>query len=224
MKNIIITGAGSGLGAALAEQYAAAGFHIILLGRTEKKLKQIQDKIVANGGAASTVTCNIAVQGDVKQTIETIVKEHGIIYGVINNAGVGHFGPLENLPLQDINEMIDTNVKGTIFLTSEVLPHFKAHNSGKIINIISTAGLKGKVNESVYVASKFAVRGFTESLVKELENTNIEVTAVYMGGMATPFWDESDHIKDPSRLKDAAEVAKQIISEDDGKAEILINR
>jgi short-subunit dehydrogenase len=90
-----------------------------------------------------------------------------------------------------------------------------------VINIISTAGLKGKVNESVYCASKYAVRGFTESLQEELKD-KLDVTAVYMGGMATPFWDQSTHIKDKSRLKSATEVAKYIFKHDDGRRVIEV--
>ena len=116
--------------------------------------------------------------------------------------------------------MIDINVKGTILVTLGLLPHMK----GSIINIISTAGLKGKVNEAVYVASKFAVRGFTESLQKEYENSHLVITAVYMGGMNTPFWDETEHIKDKSRLKSPEDVAKEIKDKDDGRSEIHIGK
>jgi short-subunit dehydrogenase len=109
-------------------------------------------------------------------------------------------------------------------LTRSVMPRFIEQGEGQIMNIISTAGLRGKKNESVYVASKFAVRGFTESLIKELEGTNIKATAVYMGGMDTPFWDETDHITDRSRLKSPDEVAKLIIDQNAGQAEIFIDR
>ncbi len=84
--------------------------------------------------------------------------------------------------------------------------------------------MRGKKNESIYVASKFAVRGFTESLIKELEETAIKVTAVYMGGMDTPFWKETDHIKDRSRLKSPDEVAKFIMEQNTGQAEMFIDR
>lgn len=89
------------------------------------------------------------------------------------------------------------------------------------MNIISTAGLRGKVNESVYCASKFAIRGFSESLLKELEG-RIKVVAVYMGGMDTPFWNNTDHVKDKSRFKSPREVALKIKELDDGRCEIVI--
>ena len=108
---------------------------------------------------------------------------------LINNAGVGHFALAEEISVEQTHQMIDVNLKGTIFCTQQVLAGMKTRNSGSIINIVSTAGLEGKVTEAVYSASKFGVKGFTESIVEELSETDIRVTAVYMGGMHTPFWD-----------------------------------
>lgn len=121
----------------------------------------------------------------------------------------------------EIAEMIDTNVIGTIQMTGTILSHL---NEGHIINIISTAGLRGKVNEAVYCASKFALKGFTESLQKEYEGTGIKFTAVYMGGMDTPFWEDSDHIKDTSRLRSSSDVAEIIISQMEQDEIIIENK
>jgi NAD(P)-dependent dehydrogenase (short-subunit alcohol dehydrogenase family) len=121
--------------------------------------------------------------------------------------------------------MIDTNVKGTIFPVMAALPYFQAQGHGTVMNIISTAGLRGKMNESVYCASKFAVRGFTESLMKEWEDSQLRAVAVYMGGMDTPFWDNTTHIKDRTRLKTPEKVAEMIVQQDDGTVnEIFIDR
>ncbi|MEH6990857.1 SDR family NAD(P)-dependent oxidoreductase [Cytobacillus firmus] len=209
MKSVIITGAGSGLGKELALLFAGQGFHIILTGRTLDKLQSVEQEIHEAGGSAQSYTLDITQSKDISKLI-TQIQNHEL-HGLINNAGIGHFGPVNSLTEQNIQDMFDTNTLGTIYMTKAVLPLLKEKNEGLLMNIISTAGLKGKVNESVYVASKFAVRGFTESLQKELENTNIKVKAVYMGGMDTPFWDESDHIKDKSRLRSPKEVAEMIL-------------
>ncbi|MDY0407553.1 SDR family oxidoreductase [Paracerasibacillus soli] len=118
---------------------------------------------------------------------------------------------------------MDTNIKGGILTVQYALPLIRK-SKGRILNIISTAGLRGKVNESVYCASKFAMRGFTESLQKEWEHEPISITAVYMGGMNTPFWKNSDHVEDPSQLKGPEIVAEQIFNADDRRKEILIDR
>jgi short-subunit dehydrogenase len=221
METIVITGAGTGLGKELALQYAEQGNTIILTGRRLAPLLAVQKEIEQRGGKAFSYTLDIRNYENVKATVEEILKHHQVTC-LINNAGVGYFGPFTSLTAEQIHDMIETNVKGTIFMTKAFLPYFHTIPKAKILNIISTAGLRGKINESVYVASKFAVRGFSESLVKELEQTNISVTAVYMGGMDTPFWEGTDHIKDRSRLRSAKEVARQIITEDNGQPEIII--
>lgn len=210
MKSLIITGAGSGLGKELALLYAKQGFHIILSGRTLEKLKNVEAEIRETGGSAQSFTVDVTRPEKVRKFIKEAAR-HYPLFGLINNAGVGYFGPFEELSEKEMSEMFDTNVLGTIYMSQAILPYFKERNEGLLMNIISTAGLKGKVNEAGYAASKFAVRGLTESLQKELENTNINVKAVYMGGMDTPFWNESDHIKDKSRLRSPKEIAGMIL-------------
>ncbi|WP_442598919.1 SDR family NAD(P)-dependent oxidoreductase [Neobacillus sp. D3-1R] len=212
MNAIVITGAGSGLGKELALLFSQNNFHILLMGRSQDKLQSVKSEIEQLGGKADVIQVDIRSFQDVSDRVKKI-SEHYTLYGLVNNAGIGYFGPFEKIDEQEIIEMTETNILGTMFMTKAVLPIFSQQNSGHIINIISTAGLRGKVNEAVYVASKFAVRGFTESLQKEYENSDIKFTAVYMGGMDTPFWENSDHIKDPSRLRSPKEVAEIIYSQ-----------
>lgn len=219
MSYIAITGAGSGLGKALAKEYASRDNFVYLIGRTEDRLLVVQRQIEDHGGKAEVILCDVTEPSSVKKAIDKIEK----LDVLINNAGIGVFGPLQDLDSTDITLMLNTNVKGTIYMTQAALPLLQ-ENGGRVLNVISTAGLRGKVNESVYCASKYAQRGFTESLQKEMENTTINVTGVYMGGMNTPFWNSTDHIDDKSRLKDPKEVAKTIVDEDDGRAEIHIQK
>ena len=209
MKSIIITGAGSGLGKELALLLAKNGYHIILIGRTINKLKEVEEQILANNGRAVSYSIDITKPNSINTFFNEVAGRFQL-YGLINNAGVGYFGPFEELKQEEIEDMFATNVMGTIYMTQAILPSLKKNKDGLIINIISTAGLKGKVNEAGYVASKFAVRGLTESLQKEFENTGIKIKDVYMGGMNTPFWENNTHIKDKSRLRSAAEIAEII--------------
>ncbi|MCD5325549.1 MULTISPECIES: SDR family NAD(P)-dependent oxidoreductase [Pontibacillus] len=217
MSTIAITGAGTGLGAALAKQYASKNNTIYLLGRTEERLLVVKREIEEQGGTAEVVLCDVTDPTSAENALSTMPA----LDVLINNAGLGIFGPVQELTPTDITQMLNTNVKGTIYMTQSALPHLKK-SGGRILNIISTAGLRGKVNESVYCASKFAQRGFTESLQKELADTPVSVTAVYMGGMNTPFWDGSEHVSNPSKLKDPATVAEIIFNQDDGREEIEI--
>ncbi|NUK31710.1 SDR family oxidoreductase [Parageobacillus sp. VR-IP] len=222
MDIIAITGAGTGLGKELALQYAKQGHTIIAIGRRLSPLMDVVWHIEHSGGKAFAYPLDIRCYEEVTHTVNEIVKQHRVTR-LVNNAGIGYFGPLSSLSQQQIDEMIQTNVNGTIYMTKAFLPHLLAMPKAKIVNIISTAGLRGKVNEAVYAATKFAIRGFSESLVKELEGTNVSVTAVYMGGMDTPFWNGSDHIKDRSRLRPPKEIAKQIIACENGQTEIILS-
>lgn len=186
-KIAVITGAGSGLGASLAKKYAADGYHVCLLGRTESKLKRTADTL--SNEAHSIFEVDVSSKKEVADVFSNIKENLGTVDVLVNNAGVGMFDLAENLSEDAVHQMIDINLKGTIFCTQEILSDMKERNSGSILNIVSTAGLEGKMTESVYCASKFGVRGFHESLLAELGETDIHVFGAYMGGMKTEFWD-----------------------------------
>ncbi|WP_102273179.1 SDR family NAD(P)-dependent oxidoreductase [Cytobacillus massiliigabonensis] len=211
MKSIIITGAGSGLGKELAIRYSRQGYHLLLIGRTLKKLKDVEAQIQAENRQADSFAVDISSPLEI-QTFMRKAAEDFSIYGVINNAGIGHFGPFEQMPHAEIEEMFRINVLGTIYISQAVMPYLVKNNEGFVMNIISTAGLRGKKNESGYAASKFAVRGFTESLQIEYSQTGVNIKAVYMGGMDTPFWDHNNFITDKSRLRSPAEIADIILA------------
>ncbi|TDL66731.1 SDR family oxidoreductase [Rhodococcus qingshengii] len=220
MKTIIVTGAGSGLGKELALLFSQHGYHVLLTGRTLDKLTAVKTEIEQEGGVADSVVLDLQNETDIFSKIQEISKSHKIV-GLVNNAGIGYFGPFVNIPVNEISEMLNTNVLGTILITKAVLPLLQEQGEGLLMNIISTAGLRGKVNEAVYAASKFAVRGFTESLQKEYEKSMIKIKAIYMGGMDTPFWEGSKHITDTSRFRSPKEVAELIMDQFD-QDEIII--
>src|SRR5699024_1061456 len=219
MPTVAITGAGSGLGRALALEYAKHIYRVFLMGRTDNKLHTVGREIEELGGHSEVILCDVSEFASISIAFQQIGK----LDVFINCAGIGIFGPVEKYTNEDVDHTLDTNIKGTILTVQYVLPLIR-ESKGRILTIISTAGLRGKVNESIYCASKFAVRGFTESLQKEWENEDYSITAVYMGGMNTPFWDNSTHVKDASHLKGPEVVAEQIFKEDDGRKEIFIDR
>ncbi|SFB16842.1 Short-chain dehydrogenase [Lentibacillus halodurans] len=219
MSTVAITGAGSGLGRALALKYANNDYKVYLLGRHDTKLHLVQKEIQENGGSGEVILCDVREPASVSIAFQQI----GELDIFINSAGIGIFGPLKEYTSEDIDKTLHTNVKGAILCVQSALPIIR-ESKGRILTIISTAGRRGKVNESIYCASKFAVKGFTESLQKEWEHEQIAITAVYMGGMNTPFWNHSSHVEDPSVLQEPAVVAEQIFNEDDGRNEIMIDQ
>ena len=137
MKKVVITGAGSGLGAALVKKYHAGGYHVTLHGRTLEKLETIA-KDFKN---YAVYPLDVSSPKAVAATFEQIKEKVGTIDILVNNAGVGYFYLAENLTLNHIDQMIDTNLKGTIYCTQQVLGEMKTQNTGTFLNIISTAGV-----------------------------------------------------------------------------------
>lgn len=220
METIMITGAGSGLGYELASIFAAKGYHITLIGRTLNKLKKAAETITNSGGQASALALDITDFTAVQTAVNKVAEQYTLA-GLVNNAGVGYFGPVAELSPEELKQMIETNLYGTVYMSQAVLPYLTASNTGFLMNIISTAGLRGKVNETGYAASKFAQRGFTESLQKEYAHTNIKINAVYMGGMDTPFWDYNNFVSDRTRLRSPQTVAAQIVEKMDEESIII---
>lgn len=205
---VVITGAGSGLGASLAKKYSEMGAYVCLLGRNEAKLKATATLL---HNEYSIYQLDVSVKGEVDKVFQTIYEEVGSIDILINNAGTGSFALAEQIDEKSVHDMIDVNLKGTIFCSQVVLPNMKQSNKGIIANIVSTAGLEGKVTESVYCASKFGVKGFTESLLAELKDTSVKVYGAYMGGMKTEFWDGIYTEEQTANLMEADDVADIII-------------
>lgn len=219
MKKVLISGGSSGLGLELAKQYGRNGFQVILVGRSTEKLEKAVNLLnLLEVSAVRVYNCDVSDMASIKQLAAKIERDHGRIDRLINSAGVGHFGPLCELSPEQIRDMTNVNFLGTVYMVQA----FESIINERVINIISTAGLKGKKNESVYCATKYAVRGFTESLQVEWADRELKATAVYMGGMATSFWDNNNHISDKSRLRDPETVAKKIFDLEDGRPSITI--
>jgi uncharacterized protein len=205
---VVITGAGSGLGASLAKKYSEMGAYVCLLGRNEARLKNTANLLHNN---YSIYQLDVSVKGEVDKVFQAIYQEVGPIDLLINNAGTGSFALAEQIDEKSVHDMIDVNLKGTIFCSQVVLPDMKQRNKGIIANIVSTAGLEGKVTESVYCASKFGVKGFTESLLAELKDTSVKVYGAYMGGMKTEFWSGIYSEEQTQNLMEPDDVADIII-------------
>ena len=184
-KVVVIVGGGSGLGAELAMRYARADAAVALVGRTEAKLSKVASGLPSE---ARVYLADVSSHAQVKTAFATIYQELGGVDVLINSAGVGMFGPAARHSPGEVDQMIDINLKGTIFCTLEVLESMKANDQGQIINIISMSGKRAKAGESVYCASKFGVDGFTKAIALELEGTGVRVSGVYMGNMATDLW------------------------------------
>ncbi|WP_282147830.1 3-ketoacyl-ACP reductase [Algibacter lectus] len=177
-KNAIITGGGRGLGKATAIAFAKQGINVAITGRTESVLKETVSEIEALGVRATYAVFDVGNYEDVKTNIKHIISNLGGVDILVNNAGIAAIGSFNEMPVEQWSEIIQTNVMGMYYVTKEVLPHLKDKNEGDIINVSSTAGLNGNPNISAYCASKFAVIGMSESLMKEVRKNNIRVNTL----------------------------------------------
>ncbi len=179
---IIITGGSSGIGKATAKLLIEAGAEVLITGRDPKKLEKIGLSL-----RVKTKVFDVSNFELIPQLTKEIVTELGGVDILINNAGVGDFNPLGELTLEQFQRIFNTNVFGLSLLTQEIVPHFIQQNNGNIINIASTAALKGFAHGSVYAASKFALRGLTQCWQLELRKYNIRVILVNPSEVITAF-------------------------------------
>lgn len=214
MKKIsIISGGSGGLGLAIAELLVESGKDILILGRDNDKLTRAAKKLgrISTGAQVSTLICNIGKEDDVCMTGK-FLKDHKIVAEYLfNNAGRGQFSPATATNSKIIDDVLEANLKGLILLTSEILRITPEKEELTIVNIMSTSALLGRDQETVYCASKWGARGFTEALRTELKGTRRNIIAVYPGGMKTDFYKITGQNRDISGFMDPKEVAKKIV-------------
>jgi len=184
-KAAIITGGGRGLGKAVALQLALEGIDIGITGRNEENLKATVEEIRGIGVKAAYAVFDIGAGEEVKTGINQLVTELGGVDILINNAGIGDFGTLEAMPSQEWEQVFRTNLFGVYYAAMAVFPHLKAKGEGDIVNIASTAGLKGGSTMSAYAASKAAVISLSQSMMAEWRKQNIRVITLTPSTIAT---------------------------------------
>ncbi|MFC1646701.1 SDR family NAD(P)-dependent oxidoreductase [Patescibacteria group bacterium] len=182
-KVVVITGASSGLGKALALRLCKEQPKLVLLSRSADKLQDVVEKVKESKCSVSSFSCNVTDLKQMKHTIEYILEAYGQIDVLVNNAGILYEAKIENYQPLKLLELFDVNAIGAISMIQLILPHMREKNYGQIINVISTAGIQPAKHSSVYNATKFALEGFTRSLKLDLDETNIKVMGFYPGGM-----------------------------------------
>ena len=184
-KKAIITGGSRGLGKATAIGFAKLGIDVAITGRNEAKLKETVLELKTLGVNAFYEVLDVGNYDEVKTGIKNIISNLGTVDILVNNAGIAAFGSLNDMEPSLWENIIKTNVLGMYYVTKEVLPYLIEKNEGDIINISSTAGLTGNASTSAYSASKFAVIGLSQSLMKEVRKNNIRVNTLTPSTIAT---------------------------------------
>lgn len=213
-KNALITGAGKGIGKAIAIALAKEGVNVILVARTQTDVNQLAVEINKFGVKSLALSADVSDINSINTAVEKALAEFKTIDILINNAGIGAFGKFLELEPSDWERIIQVNLMGTYYTTRAVIPQMIERQTGDIINISSTAGLNGNAVTSAYSASKFAVMGLTDSLMQEMRKHNIRVTALTPSTVAT---DLAIDLKltdgNPEKVMQSEDVAELIIAQ-----------
>jgi 3-oxoacyl-[acyl-carrier protein] reductase len=216
LKNAValITGGGSGIGRGIAQALAASGARVAITGRDKTRLTE-----AAQAMGVHPIQADVSNEADVLRTYAEVLKKFGDLDILVNNAGSGLFKPLVEMELVKFQAVFDTNVTGAMLMTREAAKIFIARKRGNVINIASTAALRGAPNGTAYYASKFALRGMTECWRAELRKHNIRVFLINPSEVITNFGAASgfDQKDNPTKLRpeDIAHMVKAALEMND---------
>ncbi|MFF2911731.1 3-ketoacyl-ACP reductase [Paenibacillus sp. NPDC057934] len=213
-KSVVITGAGKGIGKALALALAKEGANLGLISRTSGDLEALKAALTeVYDVKVSMAVADISVQEEAERAVVSLQNDLGAFDALINNAGVAQFGTFVEMDPVDWRRHIEVNLFGVYYVTRAALPAMIERSSGNIINISSTAGERGFATGSAYCSSKFALMGMTESLAQEVRKHNIRVTALTPSTVNTPLAENAGlKIGDEDRMMQPEDVAELTIA------------
>jgi 3-oxoacyl-[acyl-carrier protein] reductase len=210
----LITGGSSGIGYSIAQVLAASGSRVAITGRDQGRLTQ-----AARDLGAHPIRADVSVEADVERTYREVLQEFGDLDILVNNAGFGTFKNLVDVDRQTFDAVWGTNVTGAMLMAREAAKHFVKRQRGNIVNISSTAGLRGAPGGTIYYASKFALRGMTECWRAELRKHNIRVFLVNPSEVLTNFSATAGltQKENPTKLRgeDVAQMVKAVLEMND---------
>ncbi|WP_372652967.1 3-oxoacyl-ACP reductase FabG [Halobacteriovorax sp.] len=220
-KKVLVTGATRGIGRAIAMNLAAQGAHVVFNFREGKEeiAKEMEKELIAAGATnATAVMFDVTNSEQIKTSLDAFNKEHGAITGLVNNAGISKDQIVLRLKEEDISQTIDTNLKGSILVTSALSRAFLRAENVSVVNISSVVGLMGNPSQIAYSASKAGMLGFTKSYAKELASRNVRCNAICPGFIETDMTEALDEkVKEAylssiplNRLGDVKEVANLV--------------
>jgi 3-oxoacyl-[acyl-carrier protein] reductase len=213
-KNALITGAGKGIGKAIAIALAKEGVNVILVARTQTDIDQLADEASNLGVKSLALAADVSDMDSINSAVEKALAKFKTIDILINNAGIAAFGKFMELEPAEWEKIIQVNLMGTYYTTRAVIPNMIERQTGDIINISSTAGLNGNALTSAYSASKFAVLGLTDSLMQEMRKHNIRVSALTPSTVATDMA-KNLNLTDgnPEKVMQSEDIAELLIAQ-----------
>jgi 3-oxoacyl-[acyl-carrier protein] reductase len=214
--NIVITGASSGIGREIALEMANSHHNFYLIGRNEERLKEVAKKIEKQGRTVYYGTGDVGSVEDTERLYNDALGKLKSINVLVANAGVGYFGPLEELSIKEFDDQFNTNVRSVFLWLKKVLPKMKEQNNGQIIATSSNLGFNTGARATLYAATKHAVQAMIGGLREELKGTKVKAATLNPGSVNTPWFDGKE--VDKSKMlsaKDVAKAARFIIEQSD---------
>ena len=184
-KVAVVTGAGRGIGRAVALMLGGAGAHVVAAARTESEVESVAAEIASRGGSARAAVVDISNEDDIKRLFECVQKEHHRLDVLINNAGIGSYGKLADFETTELDRLYAVNLRGTFLCCREAMRLMIPQASGYIINVSSVVGFKGYPEQSGYTAMKHGIMGLTKSLAAEAQEHGIRISSILPGGVDT---------------------------------------
>jgi clavulanate-9-aldehyde reductase len=212
-KVVLVTGASSGIGRAIAVQLAQEGAQLVAGARRVDRLTELEKEIADAGGQVLPLELDVTDEGACRSAVQRTVDEFGRLDILVNNAGVMLLGQIEGADLEDWRRMVNTNMLGVLYMTHAALPHL-LERQGSVVQMSSTAGRVSRIGGGVYSATKFAVNAFSESLRQEVSARGVRVIVVEPGMVATEL---REHITQPAakeQVDKSASSIEQLQSED----------
>jgi 3-oxoacyl-[acyl-carrier protein] reductase len=215
LKNAVcvVTGATEGIGRAIAEALAARKAQVAICARTSDKVTTAVAEMRAKELSVVGTHADVSIVSDVDRFRDFVHAELGPVDVLVNNAGLGFFGPIDKMTVEEFDTTMSVNVRGVFLMTRAFLPDMRKRKSGEIVNIASLAGKNAYATGTVYAASKHAVLGFSKSLMLEVRKDNIRVIAVCPGSVDTPFFDKAgEELNNADRVLTAEDVAQTVVA------------
>jgi short-subunit dehydrogenase len=215
-RNVLITGASSGIGRLLALDMAAKGARVALVARRQDELEGVAGEIRAGGGNAMALVCDVGDREQALSTAARAVEEFGSIDVLVNNAGYGRHRRFLDWDLEDMERMMRVNYLGSLYFAKALLPAMVEGGRGWLVFIASVAGRVAPADETAYAASKFAIVGLASSLSLEVEDAGVHVLTVCPGAIRTPFFDDEALARLPA-------VARRQMAEPEGLVKAIMD-
>ena len=202
----LITGSSRGLGRAFTEAALNAGHRVVAGARNPEQLADLKN---IHGENLHVVALDVTSEEQARSAVDAAIASFGTLDVLVNNAGYGNVGPVEDTPLAEFRAQIETNLFGVIIMTKAVLPYFRERGTGRIVQVTSIGGRIGPVGRAPYAAAKFGVEGFSETLAKEVAPLGVKVTILEPGGFRTDFAGSSTDLN-PGRAEYDATVGATV--------------